>query len=105
MQTVNESMTAIYSYMATMPEGNDEQLNLIFFTVTPSDESIVINVIEHLGNLTNTTSLRDYARGMRPPTMTALTAAFTEEHKKINIVSVDWPTDELVAFVIGLNYA
>lgn len=103
-QTVNASMLLIDDYLANqMPSNNSGELNLIFFTVTPSDASIVEDVIDHLGNLTNMTSLRDYARDMRRPTLEALGKYVARNDAKISIVSVDWPDYELISFVVSLN--
>ena len=102
-QSVSESEGIINAYLEHFPADNADQLNLIFFTVTPDDDSIVIDVLDHLGNLSNMTSLRDYARGIRPYTIATLQQAVGVEHKPINIVSVDWADDDLVGIIIGLN--
>lgn len=109
-QTANMSMTTIYEYLygtdpnTTMPENNNDQLNLVFFTITPSDASIVQNVLDHIWNLTNVTSLRDYAQEMRLPTLATLAKAVGEEKKRINIVSIDWPDAEMISAIIALNH-
>lgn len=108
-QTVNESMTTIVDYLygndpnTTMPNDNDGQLNLVFFTITPSDASIVENVLDHIWNLTNVTSLRDYAQDMRPPTLAMLAKAVGVDKKRISIVSIDWPDQEMISTIIALN--
>ena len=86
-----------------IPVNNTNQLNLVFFTLTPDVQSIVADVLEHLGNLTNMTSLRDYADWMRPPTEAALETFVGRMNRPLHLVSVDWPTDDLVGLVIGLN--
>jgi hypothetical protein len=86
-----------------MPQDVATQLNLIFFTVTPDDASIISDIIAHLGNLTNTTSLRDFARAIRPPTIEILQHAVRQEHLPVNIVSVDWPNSDLIQYVVECN--
>jgi hypothetical protein len=108
-QTANMSMSTIDAYLYgadpsnTMPENNNDQLNLVFFTITPSDASIVQNVLDHIWNLTNVTSLRDYAQEMRAPTLSALAKAVGVDKKRISIVSIDWPDAEMISAIIALN--
>lgn len=109
-QDVNESVSRIDEYVfgtnGTTIQNSSVSLNLIFFTITPDEASIVQNVVDHLGNLTNMTSLHDYAVEMRPPTDVILSRVFggdSADWKQINVVSMDWPEASLIDRIISYN--
>ncbi len=102
-QTVNESLSTIQTYLPALRHAKNTLLNLVFFTITPTKDSIIAGVIGEAlcGGVAD--SLFEWASQINAASM-----AFISQNlsllKGLNIISIDNPSDGDVEQAIAWNY-
>ncbi|MEI6805475.1 MAG: phosphatidylinositol-specific phospholipase C domain-containing protein [Myxococcaceae bacterium] len=102
-QNVSESMSKISEYLPQLETPQSQYLNSVFFTVTPTQNSVIAGVIGGpVFGCKDPRSLFDWANLMNPVALDFIDSNLTHL-SGLNVVRADAPSDEYVQRVISLN--
>ncbi|NBV76509.1 MAG: hypothetical protein EBR59_11280, partial [Methylococcaceae bacterium] len=80
-----------------------DNFNLVFFTVTPDEKTMIVNLLSNITSSNNPTSLREWAAEINP-LATQLVALNLCHLSGLNMISEDWPRDEDIQHIIAWNH-
>ncbi len=100
-QNTTESLDRIVDYIQELESGN--QLNLVFFTVTPTQDSLIAAIVGYAAECDTPDSLIEWSELMNRASIEYINNA-SRELKSVNIISSDAPSDELIQKIIELNF-
>lgn len=96
------SLQNIETYLPTLQNSTGDFLNLIFFTVTPNQDSVLENLLYSAVNCQFIGALFDLGRSMNNISSKLMNSAGAALGN-LNIVSVDVPSDDYVRQIVHLN--